>query len=292
MSSNFHKAKSKTERLGWKQYGWLWGKGQEPSAHLNVHLLPQDLELLSLPESLLRLLIPQWPEIGLHHTVGLQHLQFLKSQGPVLFRWRSNLDVVFYTVRRAHHTPPQTPACLHRTSMCLHIITQVCIPLHEGSPKSSVLTQEKQAPMDKKNSRAEFQLHWNSTVPKAQSSPDISAPISSSVLNTLKRIRRLEALGGSHALWTIPWALLSLFPSKNAGCHQEGLALPGLEWCHQYLVIPEHAVCNLKEKAQKGGSKRTGLATCGYTFKHTTSAVTKANYLHLYYHTKLTSPPH
>lgn len=78
---------------------------------------------------------------------------------------------------------------------------------------------------------------------------------------------------------------------KNAGCHQEGLALPGLEWCHQYLVIPEHAVCNLKEKAQKGGSKRTGLATCGYTFKHTTSAVTKANYLHLYYHTKLTSPP-
>ena len=47
-------------------------------AHLNFHLLLQSPELLSLPESLLRLLIPQGPQVGLHHTVGRQCLQLLK----------------------------------------------------------------------------------------------------------------------------------------------------------------------------------------------------------------------
>ena len=134
-----------------------------------------------------------------------------------------------------------------------------------GFPWELAITREKQVPVDQQNSRAEFQLYWNSAVPETWSSAD-SCPISSSVSNRLKRIRLLEPLGGSQALWTIPWGLLSVLPPENAGCHQEGLALHGLEWCHQYLMIPELLVCNLKEKAQKSGSKRRGLSTYGFLF--------------------------
>lgn len=54
--------------------GWLWEERQGGSAHLDFHLLPQVPELLCLPEALLRLLIPQRPKVGAHHTVGLQCL--------------------------------------------------------------------------------------------------------------------------------------------------------------------------------------------------------------------------
>lgn len=55
-------------------------------------------------------------------------------------------------------------------------------------------------------------------------------------------------------------------------------------------MIPEPAVCDVKEKAQKRGSERRGLAPCGYIFKYITAAVPKVWYIHLYYCTKLISP--
>lgn len=132
---------------------WLAvGKGQEPPAHLRVHLLPEDPELLGLPEPLLGLLIPQRPEVGPRHTVGPQRLQLLKGPDTVLFRRRSNL--VFSTLtnaRRAHLAPRQTPACPHQTSTRLRRLMQVCLPLHEGSPESSGLTHEKQVPVDEQS---------------------------------------------------------------------------------------------------------------------------------------------
>lgn len=60
---------------------WLWEERHGASAHLNLHLLLQAPELLSLAESFLGLLILQGPEVGLHHLVGLQCLQFLKRSG-------------------------------------------------------------------------------------------------------------------------------------------------------------------------------------------------------------------
>ena len=68
---------------------WLWEERHGASAHLNLHLLLQVPELLSLPESFLGLLILQGPEVGLQHLVGLQCLQFLKRPGCSFIQMKS-----------------------------------------------------------------------------------------------------------------------------------------------------------------------------------------------------------